>query len=180
MNERGMDRWFMAAVGLLVLIALLLNVLDSRAADVTVCRDPAVEWVRFRFYGVDWAADNAPWYLADGASFEGNTLVADALPDGTAQVGVWLGEEYQVVTGTPETPFCGSPEAEPFEGDAPSIPVGLTSDCAFVEVIDSYGNWHRVESEGVPVLMHYGDSLIAGRDQSLAAEDYRAVATACY
>jgi hypothetical protein len=79
----------------------------------------------------------------------------------------------------------GSTAAGPCPNDAwqpgaPSIYIPLESDCAFVEIQDTYGNWHRVESDGAAVLLHYGDSLIAGRSQSLDPADYRAVATACY
>lgn len=80
-------------------------------------------------------------------------------------------------------PDCG--EVQDHLGDAPSIPIELTSDCAFVEVKDYFqgeftGHWSRVTSDGEDVLLHYGEPLIAGRNQSLDPADYRAVETACF
>lgn len=63
---------------------------------------------------------------------------------------------------------------------APSIAVALTTDCAYVEIQDAYGHWSQVTSNGEAVLLHYGDALIGGPDQSTDPADYRAVPTACY
>lgn len=72
-------------------------------------------------------------------------------------------------------PDCGAQEA----AGTTSIAVQMNSDCAFIDIRDAYDNWHRVESNGAPVLLHYGEALISGPGQSSNAGDYRAVATDC-
>lgn len=70
--------------------------------------------------------------------------------------------------------------AEQWHPGAPSIYVVMESDCAFVEIQDAYGHWSQVTSNGEPVLLHYGEALIGGHNQSTDPDDYRAVATACF
>lgn len=74
-----------------------------------------------------------------------------------------------------KAPACG----EVWQPGAPSIAVTLTSDCAFVEIRDPYGHWSRVQSNGEDVLLHYGEALIGGANQSTDPADYRAIETAC-
>ena len=168
---------------LLLLIFLVAVFVDRVGAEssVSVCRDTSVEWLRFRFTSVDWGAESAG-IAAYGASPEGETVViADAFVDGeqagTATWQYWTPEgEVIVIVGDVDTPPCDAPQ----EGDAPSIAVEIHSDCAHIEIDNGDGGWSRVEVNGEPVLLHYGESLIAGRNQSLDPEDYRAVEVACY
>lgn len=174
-----------------VIIALFSLFLAARAnmAEVTVCREEVTEAFRdayngwelegdetvFTFSGIDWSADS-PWWTGEAMS-EVGTGNLTVLADGHAQFGHWDGEAYVVVEGNGATPICGSE----YEGDAPSIPIlNASSDCFYVEIDNGDGGWSRVESNGEPVLLHYGESLIAGRSQSLKPDDYRAVPTACY
>jgi hypothetical protein len=163
----------------LVLITVFLcgSLITTQAADISLCRSTEVEWVRFELVGAD-ALPVDSWYVADGAGpDESGKWVLDALADGTVQIGIPDGADgYIIIDGNSSTPLCGSV----YEGDAPSIAVAITTDCAFVEIDNGDGGWSRVESDGVPVLLHYGEQLIAGRNQSLEPDDYRAVATACY
>lgn len=81
-----------------------------------------------------------------------------------------------------DLPDCQSEPASPPTID---IPIELTSDCAFVETKDylngtSTGHWSQVTSDGVPVLLHYGQDLIGSAAQSADPTDYRAIATPCY
>lgn len=85
-----------------------------------------------------------------------------------------------IINGNETYPQCG---VEGWQPGAPSIliepPPG--ADCYFVQVIDSYENWHWVESNGQRVLLHYGETLIGNsrNGQRINPDDYRAVATAC-
>lgn len=167
-------------VSLLLLIVMVVSFLPvSAAVGVTVCRDGSQDALRFIFSGIDWNSDPAPWYVANGGSAQGDTFLADAMVDGeyagSAAFGYWTGDDYRIVIGNAKTRLC-----QPIRGDAPSITVVLTTDCAFVEISNGDGGWSRVESDGEPVLLHYGESLIAGRSQSLEPADYRAVPTACF
>ncbi len=163
--------------GLLLIGFLLTMVATALAANISLCRSTEVEWVRFELVGAtELPADS--WYVADGAGLdERGRFVLDALADGTVQIGIPDATEgYIIIDGNSSTPVCGSL----YEGDAPSIAVAITSDCAYVEIDNGDGGWSRVESNGEPVLLHYGEQLIAGRSQSLEPEHYRAVPTACY
>jgi hypothetical protein len=65
------------------------------------------------------------------------------------------------------------------------IPITLASDCAFIETKDYLngaftGHWSTVQSDDVPVLLHYGQDLIGSVHQSANSADYRAVATPCF
>lgn len=86
------------------------------------------------------------------------------------------------IRGDMDVPTCTGDDWHP---DAPSIPIVLESDCAFVETRDYLngqftGHWSRVTSNGQPVLLHYGQALIGSSGQSTKSDDYRAVETPCY
>lgn len=182
-----MRRFIIVWISLLALLSAALG--SVRAEGITVCRDTSVEWFRYRFSGIDWTLDTLH-YVADGASADGDTLIADALREDNgdgivfkdeALIGYHIGDgEWFILKGTPDTAPCGDAGGEGWQPGAPSIYVPIESDCAFIEIRDLYGNWHRVESDGEPVLLHYGQALIGGQNQSTDPADYRAVATACF
>lgn len=157
----------------IVCILLLLgSILIVRANDVTlsVCRD--VDGL-FHF---SWDGDVLGWWFNNASSFD---LQAKTTPD--------EGAEFVVLypQGITESIFA-DPDAAPCIQDdtwkpgAPSIPIDLTTDCAFVYVQDEYGNWSQVMSDDVPVLLHYGQLLIGSADQSLDPTRYQAIPTECY
>jgi hypothetical protein len=185
-----MKRFIIVWIALMALISTALGgVRSAQAGDITVCRDTSVEWPRYRFSGIDWNADTL-FYVADGASAYGDTLIADALTEdngdgivfaGEAFVAYYLGDgEWFTLKGTPDTAPCGGDEGNGWQPGAVSIYIPMTSDCAFVEIRDTYGHWSQVTSDGEPVLLHYGEALIGGQNQSTDPADYRAIPTACY
>jgi hypothetical protein len=77
---------------------------------------------------------------------------------------------------------CQSPTEKPATTD---IPIELASDCAFIETKDYLngaftGHWSQVTSDGIPILLHYGQDLIGSAHQSADPVDYRAVETSCF
>lgn len=80
---------------------------------------------------------------------------------------------------TTEAPSCDSLDNE-WHPDAPSIYIPMTSDCAFIEIQDDYGNWSQVTSNGEPVLLHYGQALIGSNGQPTDPARYRVTETACF
>lgn len=175
---------------LLILIALV-TLHTARAADVTVCRehldaaflaaysgwDLTGDELVLTFSNIDWNAET-PGYTGQAMSGTGDTSNLTVLASGgSASFGYYDAElNFVEVVGNSGTPYCD----ELFEGDAPSVPIAMTSDCAHVDIQDEFGHWHRVQSNGIDVLLHYGESLIAGRNQPLESERYRAVETPCF
>lgn len=140
---------------------------------------------------VNGAADYGP---SDGAGFIGappNTLQAgrhDRVFAVELQTeGVKAFYEFQTADGRLYSVFADASTKAPkcgavYQPGAPSIAVVMTTDCAFVEIQDPYGHWWRVTDKDHPdgILLHYGEALIGGQDQSTNPDDYRAVATACF
>ena len=163
--------------------------LPVQAEGITVCRDTSVGWFRYRFSGIDWTLDTLH-YVADGASADGDTLIADALREDNGDGWVFKDEaflayhigggEYFVIKGTPDTAPCGDSGEAGWQPGAPSIYIPMTSDCAFIEIQDAYAHWSLVTSNGEPVLLHYGQALIGSTSQSTDPADYRAIPTECY
>lgn len=162
-----------------ILLALAFVSNQSMAREITVCRDPNWPQLRFMAYPV-YASDTydfSPKPQVGGQLNPDNILIAD---------GVWTGDTGIAVNGVWHyvnwnTPYCDfTPVYDTWQPDAPSIPVEMTTDCAFVEIRDEYDNWHLVTTGGEPVLLHYGEMLIGGHHQSTNPADYRAVATNCY
>lgn len=162
-----------------ILLALIFVASQSAAREITVCRDPNWEQLRFMAYPVyeSDTYDFSPKPQVGGQLNPGNILIAD---------GVWTGDTGIAVNGVWyyvnwNTPYCDfSQDDDTWKPGAPSIPVEMTTDCAFVEIRDEYGNWHLVYSNGELVLLHYGEMLIGSNEQSTNPDDYRAVPTDCY
>jgi hypothetical protein len=175
-NHKANKDLFMMLVFITVMCLLAWTASKAAAADISLCRSTEVEWVRFELVGAN-ALPVDSWYVAEGAGpDESGKFVLDALADGTVQIGIPDEiEGYIIIDGNSSTPICG----EGWQPGAPSIPIEMVTDCAYVDIQDEYGNWHRVEVDGVPVLLHYGEALIGG-SQTTDPAAYRAVATACY
>jgi hypothetical protein len=168
---------------------LMLIVQPALALDVSVCRDTSVDWLRYRFSGVDRNAENFS-YFADGATFESATvLIADALTEdidavhvaGTAAV-LWLDlntMEAVEVIGNPNTAPCGGSEA--WQPGAPSIIIPASGPGPYlIEIQDKYGNWHLVRDDANPdgiVVYNKGGSveLIGSVGQDTDPKHYRLV-----
>lgn len=159
-----------------ILLALIFTATQSAANDLTICRDPNTEWFRVLVYPVDISSTFGFSPAEVGGGFVSETVfVVDGVNEGITSFhinGTW----YHVDT---TLPYCGD-SSDIWQPDAPSIPIEMTTDCAWVEIRDAYDNWHLVYSDGDLVLLHYGEALIGGRNQSTNPEDYRAVATSCY
>src|SRR5262245_3039521 len=83
-----------------------------------------------------WGFNYALAYNLDALTATGDGTEFFATKDGNTQ-GIF---------GYPDVPPCA--EDDVWQPDAPSIPVPLDSDCAFVEIIDPYGHWSIVTSDG--------------------------------
>ncbi len=176
---------------LLLLVLLLLTfstVLADKPIEIKVCRETMDEafleeysgWgfagteVILTFSGIDWNSESPGW---TGEAISG-TGVGDLTvwADGGAMFAYWDGTTYQVTEGNAGTVNCD----EVFEGDAPSIPIPVTTDCSHIEISNGDGGWSLVESGGEPVLLHYGESLIGSHNQSDDPVDYRPIPVDCY
>jgi hypothetical protein len=196
-----MKRFIIVWVVLMALISTALIVV-AQDADVSLfvscIENPSESGLPRVWFGysasatVSGAADYGP---LDGVGFIGdppNTLqagrhdrifAAELQTEGVTAFFEFIdntGKGYSVTAdaGT-KAPKCGAAVWHP---GAPSIAVDVTSDCAFVEIRDAYGHWSRVADAAHPdgILLHYGEQLIGGPNQSTDAGDYRAVATACF
>lgn len=162
----------MRIISRLILVAIVMATCTlTFAEDVTlnVCR-LSDDIFQFSFTG---RADG--WWFNNSISYDLDTLIA--IGDGTEFV-LYYDGMTESIFAAPDTPFC-SDDNDDWQPDAPSIPIPLTSDCAWVEIDNHDGGWSRVEVDGEPVLLHYGDALIGGQNQSTDPADYRAVETAC-
>ena len=192
-----MKRNILFSILLAVFTLLLLVISPAKAGEISVCRDTSVEWLRYRFSGIDWTLDTLH-YVADGASAEGDTLIADALTKDNGDGWVFAGEafvayhiagdEWFTIKGTPDTAPCGGDDnGEGWKPGVPEITIPMTADCSWIYIKNKDprtgewdGNWSRVEIDGEPVLLHYGESLFGGQNQSASPDDYLAVAVNCY
>lgn len=160
---------------IILTIVVFFSVTSGYAApSIEICRADGL----FHISGlsdVGWDA------ITGGGGFEGDVLVVAPLADGTIQVLFWWTENDQdfmgELWGTAQTPLCDETDWQP---SAPSIFLPLTSDCSFVDIRDKWGNYHRVESDGESVLLHYGQALIGSPSQSINPADYRVIPTECY
>lgn len=189
-------------IGWMVLIVLIVGmVMTAQAATVSLfvsCIEKVSEsgLPRIWFgYQASTTVNGVSYYgPSDGAGFIGyppNTLEkgrhdrvfgAEIQVEGTQAFYQFIADDgttYEVwADATTKAPKCG---ANVWHQGAPSIAVSLTSDCAYVEIQDDYGHWSRVSDAAHPdgILLHYGEALIGGPDQSTDPADYRSVATAC-
>lgn len=107
----------------LVLIGLLAILPSAaRAQDVPyVCRDPLYETPRFEFRNLPvdlfvYDNDDGYWYVADGATQDGTTIIADALSqdrDGYLAGTATLGTDKQafLLVGDASSPLCDATPA---------------------------------------------------------------------
>lgn len=181
----------MRKVNVFALLALaLLRIAIVTAADISVCRervDSALmerypgwqlsgsEFV-FTFSGINWNAETAGYTGQAMTGLEGDSVTV--LADGNTALWAYYDADgvYVEIVGDATAVWCG----EEWQPGAPSVPLIMTSDCAYVEIVDPHGNWHLVTSDGAPVLLHYGEALIGGRNQSVDSADYRVIATPCF
>ena len=171
-----------------ILLMVFMGASQWAAADgITICRDTSVEWLRFQVTGLpENPAINTGIVFGDGGGSEQSgvwTIDADSATQST-QIYVWneATQTYDEIDATASAPACGDVTSQ---GDAPSIRISMSSDCAFIETKDYLdgqftGHWSQVESNGDPVLLHYGGQLVGSHHQSINPDDYRAVPTACF
>jgi hypothetical protein len=115
------------------------------------------------------------WWFNNASSYDLEKLTAG---NAGAELVVYTeGGSTQSIFASVDSPHCNTDKNL---GNVPSIPIEMTTDCAYVEVQDPYGNWHKVQSNGRDVLLRYGQSLIGSHEQSANPDDYRAIPTACY
>lgn len=178
-----------------LIAALLALVAPALAQDVQLfvtCIDrsqPDRVIVHFGYFAS--ATVDGTGYLAPLGNFGGdlppNTLLAGQ-HDGVFYVEIYGATVWQFVSDNTSLelwvdrdtsgPDCANLN-QPAAAGTTSIPIVMTSDCAFIDICDAYDNWHRVGSNGEAVLLRYGQALIGGPGQSSNAGDYRAVATDC-
>lgn len=164
-----------------LVFALLVSMTVALADGVTVCRDTSVDWLRFKFEGIVWNAEVAPWYVADGATPEGDTLIADANTSGeyVDQVvfAYWGGEDYILVIGDASTVPCDSG----WQPSAPQILIPAPGGGPYLlEIQDAYGNWSLVTDEahphGIPLYNNGGHvELIGSVGQDVDPAHYRLI-----
>lgn len=171
---------FIKAVILVVIVLLIVQALKpAKAAGVSLCRSVTSPALRFELVGLT-SLPNGSMYVAGGASnenFDGSgPFVFDPSPDGTVEVWIAVGDDYVYLRGDESTPPCGS-----YQGNAPSIAITTLSDCARVEINNGDGGWSLVTDANHPegIILHYGEQLIAGRQQSLNPLDYRTIEVPC-
>lgn len=155
---------------LLVFIVLIMSI-PVQADDImlSVCRLDEQTY-QFSYTG---AVDG--WWFSNTVSSDLNALTA--VGAGTEWHVMYAGTTESIFAAS-DTPFCDQQNI--WKPGAPSIPIELTTDCAWVEIRDPFGNWSQVESNAQPVLLHYGEALIGGQDQNIDPADYRAIPTECY
>lgn len=157
-----------------VIFLLLSTIAQVQADDVilSVCKLGEQQY-QFSFTGdvIGWGFNNAVSYDLDSLQAQG---------DGVEFVAYYLDGGSESIFGDPDAPFCADSSKNDWQPGAPSIPIELTSDCAFVEIQDDYGHWVRVQSDGVDVLLHWGEALIGSVRQSTNPADYRALETECF
>lgn len=189
-----MRRFIMIWITLLALISTALT--SVQAAEVSpsiTCVEHYADHASIHFGYFASETVNGTGYFGPAGNFEGdlppNTLDAGQHDD-VFTVEVYGPASWQFVGADGFTfsldvdvdttgPDCDALSAQWHPG-AVSIPITLASDCAWIEINNHDGGWSRVTSDGEPVLLHYGEALIGGPNQSSDPADYRAVATACY
>lgn len=156
-----------------ILISMLLFAFQPIMAQeiaLSVCALPSGEY-QFGFTGqVD------SWGFTNASSYDLDAMIASG--EGVAFT-VWYGGTSETIYGYPDVPPC---QQDVWQPDAPSISIILTSDCAFIEIVDAWGNYHRVTDRLHPdgIVLHYGELLIGGQQQSTDPTDYRAIETECF
>jgi len=156
-------------------IAILLsiftvNITQSNDVTLSVCQNDNGS------YQFSYTGDVDGWWFNDFISADLDTLTATG--DGVEFV-VYYDGTTESIFGDPDAPDCHQQD-DTWQPGAPSIPVPLNSDCAFIEIQDIYGHWSQVQSNGQDVLLHYGEALIGSSGQSTDPTDYRAVETGCF
>jgi hypothetical protein len=124
-------------------------------------------------FTIDGAVDGWAFYYGDWFNLE--TLQAGG--DGVELV-TWNDGNSQGIFGYPDAPRC-SHNSDTWKPGAPSIPIEMYSDCGWIEINNHDGGWSRVESNGVPVLLHYGEALIGSHTQTADPANFRAIETEC-
>jgi hypothetical protein len=128
-------------------------------------------------YQFSFTGDIDGWWINNAISYD---LPAKTAVGAGAEFVVYYNGTTESISADPEGERCTvGPEGQ-WQPGAPSIEITLTSDCAWIEIDNHDGGWSRVQSDGKDVMLHYGDALIGGQDQSLDSSDYRAIPTNCY
>lgn len=191
----------MKIIAILLLILLVLGLQTARAANFSIlvqCVDDNALPPNYYIHTLNGDGKNTVAYV-EFADQYGNVLAlgewlierpSGKHPWGFVSIDVDSGVILQAwdengsllaslaLDGNGRYPRCG---AKGWQPGAPSIPVVLTADCSFVQIIDAYGNWHWVTSAGERVLLHYGETLTGNplNGQSTNPVDYRAITTPC-
>lgn len=167
----------------LFLFSILLAYSKVSADGVSVCRDIEAGGMQFIFSGMDWNSEVNAWWVADGASIEGNTLRADANVSGEYEGQVvfayWDGNDYVWVYANENTAACG----EVWQPSAPSILIDAPNAGPYlIEIRDKYGHWSVVEHETdqgrQPVVLYNNGGhveLIGSVGQDTNPESYRLI-----
>lgn len=157
-----------------IILLLLGWVIPAQANDITlfVCK-LGDQHYQFSFTGdvIGWAFNNAINYDLDTLQAQG---------DGVEFITYYQDGGSESIFGDPDAPLCISPLKEDWQPGAPSIPIPLISDCAFIDIQDAFGHWSRVQSNGKDVLLHWGENLFGSIKQSTNPSDYRAIPTECF
>lgn len=152
----------------LLLVLMLFNFFPANDVTLSVCRHG-------NHYQFSYTADNLAGYWFNNAT-NADLEKLTSSNEGAEFVLYTTDGTTQSIFAASDTPRCKN-EWKP---DAPSIPIEMKSDCANVEIIDQWGNWHRVQSNGVDVMLQYGESLTGSNGQSTNSADYRAIPIDCY
>lgn len=160
----------------LILLAIVLQV-SADPISLFVCR------LREGVYQFSFTGAVDGWWFNNFISADLVTLIASG--DGAEFVVYYDGTTESIFADPDQTPACS--RQSDWQPGAPSIVIPLLADCSFVEIknIDPQtgqwdGGWSRVESQGEPVLLHYGQALIGSNSESIDPADYRAIPTECY
>jgi hypothetical protein len=179
-------------VALLVICLLgvgaVLDVVIANAQDISVCRDPGYDWPRFIFSGLPESWDGFTLYWsAEGATFEGTTLIADAKPDGYASLEIVFedGGYFDWHAG-PDTPYCGTVVEDPVETVHLGLVAGSPHSCYLAYISNGDGGSSLVTDNAHPdgIVWRPADDgtihlITGGGGQSAAPEDYSLRAVPC-
>lgn len=166
----------------------LLEISQANAQEITVCRDPDYDWVRFVFSGVPETVENGTLYWnGEGASFEGSTVLVDADANGYAFIQiVYEDGGYFDWHAGPDTPYCAEIVEDPVETiHLPSLE-GNPHNCYMAYIQNEGGGESLVTDDAHPtgIVWRVADDgtihlITGGGGQSNEPADYRLEAVAC-
>jgi hypothetical protein len=182
-------RWGLAILVILMMaFGVLLEIREANAQDISVCRDPDYDWPRFIFSGLPESWDGFTLYWsAEGATFEGTTLIADAKPDGYASLEIVFedGGYFDWHAG-PDTPYCGAVVEDPVETVHLGLVAGSPHGCYLAYISNGDGGSSLVTDNAHPdgIVWRPADDgtihlITGGGGQSAAPEDYSLRAVPC-